>query len=269
MRDCSSSDALSPSVSLCHNGEPHRRNADDSAASGRPAVTPSADPTPGFTSDMLAGVDEPVRRFFSHAIGDGAALPNGVRMAMSGRIKVGLWLPFTAEQTLDGRSFVWRARVGRGPLMPLHVTDRYADAAGSTEGLASRDRQRHPRSLRPAARAPRGSPDHRRTRRDTHRQRPASAGGLTPRATRRSSVPRSTRSRQPSNPSQTVMRRPPPDVDGIGIRAASRPARQVAPPAHRSRGAISRLKANAIRNTITAKITAPMIAPATPPPVAR
>jgi hypothetical protein len=53
---------------------------------------------------------------------------------MSGRIKVGLWLPFTAEQTVDGRSFVWRARVGRGPLTPLRVTDGYADAAGSTEG---------------------------------------------------------------------------------------------------------------------------------------
>jgi uncharacterized protein DUF6920 len=83
---------------------------------------------------MLAGLDEPVRRYFSHAISDGAALTRGVRMAMSGRIKVGLWLPFTAEQTVDGRSFTWRARVGRGPLTPLHVIDRYADAAGSTEG---------------------------------------------------------------------------------------------------------------------------------------
>ena len=82
----------------------------------------------------LAGVDEPVRRYFSHAISDGAPLPNGVRMAMSGRIKVGLWLPFTAEQTVDGRSFTWRARVGPGPLTPLRVVDRYADAAGSTEG---------------------------------------------------------------------------------------------------------------------------------------
>jgi hypothetical protein len=84
--------------------------------------------------DMLAGLDEPVRRYFSHAISDGAALPTGVRLAMSGRIKVGLWLPFTAEQTVDGRSFAWRARVGWGRLTPLRVTDRYADAAGSTEG---------------------------------------------------------------------------------------------------------------------------------------
>ncbi|MEA2380050.1 MAG: hypothetical protein QOH72_21 [Solirubrobacteraceae bacterium] len=97
-------------------------------------MTTTPVPTRRFTSDMLAGLDEPVRRYFSHAISDGAALPSGVRMAMSGRIKVGLWLPFTAEQTVDGRSFTWRARVGRGPLTPLRVTDRYADAAGSTEG---------------------------------------------------------------------------------------------------------------------------------------
>jgi hypothetical protein len=97
-------------------------------------MTTTPVPTLRFTSDMLAGVDEPVRRYFNHAISDGAALPTGVRMAMRGRIKVGLWLPFTAEQTVDGRSFTWRARVGRGPLTALRVTDQYADAAGSTEG---------------------------------------------------------------------------------------------------------------------------------------
>ena len=94
----------------------------------------SQGPAGPFTSASLVGLDEPVRRYFSHAISDGAALPSGVRMAMSGRIKVGLWLPFTAEQTVDGRSFTWRARVGRGALTPLRVIDRYADAAGSTEG---------------------------------------------------------------------------------------------------------------------------------------
>lgn len=74
----------------------------------------SADPARRFTSDSLAGLDEPVRPNFSRAIRDGAALPNGVRMAMSGRTKVGLWLPFTAAQTLDGRSFAWRAGSGGG-----------------------------------------------------------------------------------------------------------------------------------------------------------
>ena len=61
-------------------------------------------------------------------------LAGGVRLTMAGRIKVGTWLPCTAEQTVDGRSFTWRARVGWGPLTPLRVLDRYADGAGSTEG---------------------------------------------------------------------------------------------------------------------------------------
>ena len=94
----------------------------------------SQGPAGQFISASLVGLDEPVRRYFSHAISHGAALPSGVRMAMSGRIKVGLWLPFTTEQTVDGRSFAWRARVGRGRLTPLRVTDQYAEAAGSTEG---------------------------------------------------------------------------------------------------------------------------------------
>ena len=55
-------------------------------------MTTTADPTRRFTTDMLVGLDEPVRRYFAHAISEGAALPNGVRMAMSGRIKVGLLL---------------------------------------------------------------------------------------------------------------------------------------------------------------------------------
>lgn len=79
-------------------------------------------------------LDEPVRRFFSHAIRDGAALAGGVRLTMTGRVRVGAWLPFTADQTVDGRSFAWRARVGWGPVTPLRVLDRYADGAGSTEG---------------------------------------------------------------------------------------------------------------------------------------
>jgi hypothetical protein len=75
-----------------------------------------------------------VRRFFAHAIADGAPLAGEARLTMAGRIKVGAWLPFTAEQTVDSRSFAWTARVGWGPLTPLRVVDRYAGGAGSTEG---------------------------------------------------------------------------------------------------------------------------------------
>jgi hypothetical protein len=97
-------------------------------------MTTSSDTTRRFSAGMVDHLDEPVRRYFSHAIRDGAVLHTGVRMTMSGRIKTGLWLPFTAVQVVDGRSFTWRALVGRGRLTPLRVTDRYADGVGRTEG---------------------------------------------------------------------------------------------------------------------------------------
>jgi hypothetical protein len=87
----------------------------------------------GFDAASL-DVDEPVRRYFMHAIRDGASLPSAVRLRMSGRIRVGRWLPFTAEQDLDGRSFAWRASMRLGPLTLLKVTDRYDRGAGSMEG---------------------------------------------------------------------------------------------------------------------------------------
>jgi hypothetical protein len=91
-------------------------------------------PPTRFEAALLNGLDEPVRRYFAHAIRDGAELADGVRLAMSGRIKVGVWLPFTACQECDGRSFTWRARVGLGRVTALTVLDRFADRVASTEG---------------------------------------------------------------------------------------------------------------------------------------
>jgi hypothetical protein len=65
-----------------------------------------------FTPSLLAGLADPVRRYLSHAIGDGTELGTGVSLTMTGRIKIGLWLPFNARQECDGCSFAWRARVG-------------------------------------------------------------------------------------------------------------------------------------------------------------
>jgi hypothetical protein len=53
---------------------------------------------------------------------------------MTGKIKLGLWLPFTAEQDCDGSSFEWRARIGLGPLALLEVVDRYANGTASVTG---------------------------------------------------------------------------------------------------------------------------------------
>ena len=87
-----------------------------------------------FTASLLAGLDEPVRRYLRHAIRDGAEVGAGVSLTMTGRIKVGPWLAFSARQECDGRSFAWRAGVGLGPLKALAVVDRFAKGAGSMEG---------------------------------------------------------------------------------------------------------------------------------------
>jgi hypothetical protein len=91
-------------------------------------------PAGRFDPASIAELDEPVRRYLTHALADGAPLHSGALLAMTGRIKVGPWLSFTAQQEFRGHAFTWRARAGVGRVRPLHVTDSYADGAGSTEG---------------------------------------------------------------------------------------------------------------------------------------
>jgi hypothetical protein len=78
-------------------------------------------------------VDEPVRRYFTHALPAGAEDGHRTRLVMTGRIKVGAWLPFRADWEGDGRSFIWRARVGRGRFDALRVVDQYAAGSASMD----------------------------------------------------------------------------------------------------------------------------------------
>jgi GNAT superfamily N-acetyltransferase len=82
----------------------------------------------------FAGVDEPVRRYLSHALCCDQPVPTGLRMTSCGRIRVGPWLAFTAEQDCRGHDFEWRARAGWRHRKPLHVVDSYRDGCGSTDG---------------------------------------------------------------------------------------------------------------------------------------
>ena len=83
-----------------------------------------------FDGAVLAGLDEPVRRYFTHALSDGAALGRGARLGLIGTIKVGVWLRFDSVWEGDGRCFSWRASCGPGPLRALRVHDRFADGVG-------------------------------------------------------------------------------------------------------------------------------------------
>jgi hypothetical protein len=93
-------------------------------------VVPALTSPAAFDPALVADLDEPVRRFFSHALREGAALAPGVRLAMRGQIRLGAWLPFraTAENRRD--AFSWRARVGAGPVAVLTADDGFGDGAG-------------------------------------------------------------------------------------------------------------------------------------------
>jgi hypothetical protein len=86
-----------------------------------------------FDASTLSGCDEPVRRYFTHAIAHGTPLEPRMRLRMRGRIKIGRWLPFAAEQLCDGSSFLWRAHVPRH-LRVLTVTDSYEDGQALIDG---------------------------------------------------------------------------------------------------------------------------------------
>ena len=74
---------------------------------------PGADPVETFDASSLAGLPEPAQRLLSAAIPDGSPLATAVELEMHGRIKLGVWLPFTARQVLRaGVGFVWAPVVG-------------------------------------------------------------------------------------------------------------------------------------------------------------
>jgi hypothetical protein len=76
-------------------------------------------------------IDEPVRRYFDHALGRDAESDARVRLRVRGRIKVGVWLRFDSVWEGDARSFSWRARAGPGPLRLLGVHEQFAAGRGS------------------------------------------------------------------------------------------------------------------------------------------
>ena len=86
-----------------------------------------------FDPRVVAHLDEPVRRYFAHALRPGAPLSPGVRLQMSGRIKVRAWLPFRAVWEGDSRSLTWKASVGPRGIALLRVLDRFADGVGSMD----------------------------------------------------------------------------------------------------------------------------------------
>ena len=87
-----------------------------------------SDPTIGvFSTSEIAELPAPVQRYFNASIGLGTPLSTCARLHMRGRIKVGRWLPFRAQQVMKhGEGFIWKARVAG----IIAGSDRYLDGAG-------------------------------------------------------------------------------------------------------------------------------------------
>jgi len=80
-----------------------------------------------FTEHEIAGLPEPVRRYFGAAIAPGTAIARAARLQMRGKIKIGRWVSFRADELLaPGRGFVWAARAAG----LVFGSDRYVDGAG-------------------------------------------------------------------------------------------------------------------------------------------
>ena len=91
---------------------------------------PGASPAPEvFSEAELHGLPTPVRRYLRAGIAPGTPLTGAARLRMRGRIKVGRWLSFRAEQTLDPHhGFRWNVRAAG----VISGFDRYVDGRGET-----------------------------------------------------------------------------------------------------------------------------------------
>jgi hypothetical protein len=95
----------------------------ESPAQG-PARRPNAD---RFDPAELSGLPEPVRRYFATAIAPGTPLATTAQLRMRGRIRIGRWLPFRADERLTPlEGFVWTARAAG----VVTGSDRCADGVG-------------------------------------------------------------------------------------------------------------------------------------------
>ena len=89
-----------------------------------------------FTKDMVADLDEPVRRYFLHAIAPGTPLASYVELTMNGSFRLksnAEWLPMRASQIVStAPGFIWQAKVGKG-LTNFSGADYYYRDRGRTK----------------------------------------------------------------------------------------------------------------------------------------
>lgn len=91
--------------------------------------------TDRFDPTSVAHLDEPVRRYLTHAIREGAPLARPIHMKMDGHIRLRRWRRFSAQENGDGRSYRWDARLRAGPVTVLEVVDSFGAGQADTYGM--------------------------------------------------------------------------------------------------------------------------------------
>jgi hypothetical protein len=92
-----------------------------------------------FRPAHVDDIPVPAAAYLRHAIAPGTWLPSRIRLRMHGHIKVGVWLPFEAEQVIDTElGFQWTASIADGL---LRGTDSFDHHQGRTRfGIGERSR---------------------------------------------------------------------------------------------------------------------------------
>lgn len=100
-------------------------------AARRPVSPSSYDPA------ELAGLPEPVQRYFRAVLKEGQPLVAAVKLTHTGTFNMSesgeQWQPFNSSQRVTTRrpGFVWDARIELAPALPIFVYDAYVAGAGA------------------------------------------------------------------------------------------------------------------------------------------
>jgi hypothetical protein len=85
-----------------------------------------------FTAERVAGLPDPVQRYFLHAIAPGTPLATSAKLEMRGQFRLARdkpWLPMQAREILTSRGFIWKAKIGSG-LSQFQGADYYLNRSG-------------------------------------------------------------------------------------------------------------------------------------------
>jgi hypothetical protein len=91
-----------------------------------------------YSRDDLAGLPDPVVRYFDFALTPGQSLVRGARLRQTGAmaLRPNSWSRFTATEYfgVDPPGFVWDANIHVAPLVSVHVRDGYWAGEGTMTG---------------------------------------------------------------------------------------------------------------------------------------